>query len=272
MMLVASLLLFLNLRVSYDPGWPLKLYPEYSYLQRFFSAGPASASYNTPITPLPEPTFFENVRLKPLLLDIFIAIALLTFTAVLSEFLFRRTPQSHPLKRIHPVAFVLLFTLTITIAWLNVHGWAGVSFADSLTPHVNKGWPFVFWAFDSDEDLSFQFLPLALSFLSCAALVALPAYSLHRLLRRTLHVHLQTVVLLMLVAAALLFLNLKIRTDDWLTPTQLQGWPYTNFAAGEDDTVWYLHGLVANFLITMAILSSVLLLSEFLLLRRNPSE
>lgn len=80
---VASLLLFLNIRNPYNPGWPYKLY-ELPVVLRERGSEPEV------------PNFFEHVELKPLLLNILIALAILTFTAVLSEFLIRRRKPATP--------------------------------------------------------------------------------------------------------------------------------------------------------------------------------
>lgn len=91
MMLVASTLLFLNLHDSYEPGWPLNFYNEYFYMQIVAPHGGPDSGI-----PFYSDIFFEQIQLKPLLLDILTALAILTFTAVLSEFLIRRRKPATP--------------------------------------------------------------------------------------------------------------------------------------------------------------------------------
>jgi len=177
----------------------------------------------------------------------------------------------------HPLTIALFLALLLVVAWLNNRVWGGVQIFATPDPHplkapyVSFGWPVIYWTESTlNGSMLIQFRAFALSLAGCLLITFIPAFTLNRLLRRTLHIHLPSAVLLMLAAAVLLFLNVRIRIDDsWLHATQLQGWPQAFNVSGEEGSTWILQSLAANLLVALAILSLALLLSEFLLARRK---
>lgn len=208
------------------------------------------------------------------------------------------------MKRAHPLALAFFLLLFFAVYWLNNESGIGIQLFDSDygskyvkeerigNPYVLKGWPFQFWSLDAGDRL-FSFPPAILSAMTCLTLSVFPAYTLHRLLRRTLQIHLVTAVALTLTASSFLALNLRAETivlnNPFATPEQpmrysykLYGWPQISAQSRSEfidagsgmvslpDAAWNFPHLVGNILIALAILSSVLLLSEFLIRRRIP--
>jgi len=205
------------------------------------------------------------------------------------------------MTRPHPLALTLFLVLLLTVLWLNNESGIGIQLFDSDfgskfvkeerigNPYVLKGWPFQFWSLDAYDRL-FSFPPAILSALICITLSVLPAYTLHRLLRRTLQIHLASAVLLMLAAATLLTLNLvpsrssfSVVEEKYEFNVLMYGWPQSTsrvntglktprhpgmpgFGASEQS---YDYAILGNALIALATLSLVLLLSESLLARRK---
>jgi len=152
------------------------------------------------------------------------------------------------MKRPHPLALAVGVAIFVLLVWLNTSPFRGelLYWQPGITKHHTFfGWPFSsFYREDDGFDWVVQ-LPVLLLDVLIALGMLLPAYTLNALLRRTLHVHLTSAIVLSLTAGVLLF---------WLVREAQDAWPR--------------NPLGINTLIALAILSFVLLLSEHLL-RRN---
>jgi len=171
------------------------------------------------------------------------------------------------MPRPHPLALALFLALILLVTWLmNL-----VTFTTTLVEKV----PYhAYWA---------HIVP---SFFIGAVIALLPAFVLHRLLSRSLQIHLLTAILLALSAATLLALNfhaqkipIQMLQMDFHYVTLQYGWPACVYNVPNDPTelhfhfeswltpVWHPSALLGNLLVALALLSSLTLLSEFLLTR-----
>jgi len=292
LMLVAAGLLYLNLRDTYDPGWPLRVFPYYPSLSLVVIGEPSTSAAGSanPFVQPPPPTLFDKIRIKPLLANVSIALVFLALAALTSEHLLRQRAMHGTLRpRPHLLAVALFLALLIATLWLNTVQGAGTAWTEISLPMKSHerpryfGWPFHFQNRTTfHPGVFYDVRSLVVTVLAGATVILLPAFTLHRLLHRTLHLHLQTAVLLMLAAAALVYLNTKYiypkfeTFGDLRLPSSSQldmGWPCGLITHNLRDDSFKLvpAGLTANLLIALAILSLVLLLSEFLLACRSQS-
>jgi len=188
------------------------------------------------------------------------------------------------MKRPHPLALILFAALLLLVAWL-------LNLVALTNPIVEKLPYNGYWRNTELYDREFERLPLTPSILAGILVALLPTLVLHRVLRRTLHIHLFSAMLLSLTVATLLALNFhprkvptRVPFGDPTTYIELQyGWPQcaykdpsdiANLNYSLDSTRWFTpfwltSSILGNALIALAILSLVLLLSESLLARRN---
>lgn len=154
------------------------------------------------------------------------------------------------MTRPHPLALALGGAIFVLLFWLHISPHRGemlYSQSGITKSHTFYGWPFSFCYIDR-LDTRIQIPPLLLDGIA-AVIMLTPAYTLHALLRRTLHVHLASAIVLSLTASVLLL---------WVVREAQNSWPH--------------NPLAVNLFIALAILSTVLLLSEHLLTRRKPLE
>lgn len=179
------------------------------------------------------------------------------------------------MKRPHPFTLAFAVILVALFVWIQSMPRTGyvIYWQSGITKsHVGYGWPFCFF-FIAKTPPIVQFPPLLLNVAIAFALLSVPICVCHYLVRRTLHIHLRTAVLLMLAAALLLFLNMRPQEDpSWIPPTLYHGWPAWCVIQNEDGYYDVLRpGIAINTLVALTTLSLVLLLSESLLTRRKPA-
>lgn len=177
------------------------------------------------------------------------------------------------MKRIHPLTIAFAVVLVAIFLWIQSVQQSGyvLYWQHGITKsHVSYGWP-VRFIFLFNNDTQIQLPPLLLNAVFAFALIAAPVLTSHRLLRHTRHIQLTTAFLLMLTAAALVYFNTKhIRPNASFETFGEVGWPSKMFITTYHGNKLIPSGLAINALVALALLSKVLLLSEFLLHRRNP--
>jgi len=194
LILVAILLLFLNVRDSKEPGWPLLLLPDDSVAISIASPRP--------------------IQITSLLLNILVALALLTVTAALSEFLNRRssTPRHPSLTFPHPLALALALAEAALFVWFNSCSRIGsVMYWDHgiVKSHELYGWPYSFLKVIKLN----QYFNRDVLLLNIAVFLLLfipQFFLLNSLLRRTFHIHLSTTIVLMSASGLLIYCNLLL--------------------------------------------------------------